>query len=57
METQTLMLLGLLANIIATVGGFVRLALSYERRMTRIETRLDHVVPVIPKRHSDQILE
>ena len=54
MDTQTLMFAGLVVNIVATVGGFWRLAMSFERRLTAMETHLEHL---LPKRRADRVLE
>lgn len=39
--TVAIMIGGFLMNFIATVAGFVSFAMSYEARMTRIETILE----------------
>lgn len=51
METQTLMLLGLVANIAATVGGYVGMLLRFEHRLTKLET---HIIHLLPKRKEDR---
>jgi len=51
METQTLMLFGLLANIAATVGGYVGMLLRFEHRLTKLET---HIIHLLPKRKEDR---
>lgn len=53
MDTATLMLIGLLANIAATVGGYVGMLLRFEHRLTKLET---HLVHIIPKRKNDKVI-
>lgn len=41
----------IILNIIATVGGMVRMWISFERRLTVMETRLEFY---LPKRKDDR---
>ena len=54
MDAQVMMFAGLVVNIIATVGGFWRLAMSFERRLTALETHLEHL---LPKRRAARVSE
>jgi hypothetical protein len=47
---SALLIGGFVLNLAATLGGFVRLAMSFERRITAVETHLLHVMP---KRRGD----
>lgn len=50
MDMQTILILGLVLNIAATVGGYVGMLLKFEHRLTRLET---HLIHVLPKRRTD----
>lgn len=49
-----LMIGGFLLNGILTAGALFKFALSNERRMTRMETMIEHLTPRHPHRHSDE---
>lgn len=56
---ETLLILaGLAINALAVVGGFWKFSLSYEKRMTTMETKLEFIetsLAHIPKRHGDSV--
>lgn len=58
MEMNTVILLGgFLLNGLLTAGALFRFALSNERRMTRMETLIEHLAPRSPHRRTDEATE
>lgn len=54
MSGETLIMIGgFVFNAIVTAGALFRFALTNERRMTRMETMLEHLTPRHPRRHDD----
>lgn len=47
-----LIIIGLTLNMLANLGGLVKIWMSFERRMTVMETRLEYH---LPKRKNDRI--
>lgn len=46
--------LNMVIQVAVTIAGYIGLLFMFERRMTRVETHLMHLLNVIPKRCGDE---